>query len=156
MVYLTQLHFGRKHEPGHVNSVREAISVQTLSGFSWSHYVDRVRTRSVGHMLGVLHLLAPPLHSPSFFALMVAQELSMDSLTKATLPVDFLVLSANGGHLQEVEGWEGGTTAPCTQSSDTFSSFAPMVLGVVRTSSICWFWTPQHPLLLPLNLLSHL
>lgn len=55
-------------------------------------------------MLGVLHLLAPPLHSPSFFALMVAQELSMDSLTKATLLVDFLVLSANGGHLQEVEG----------------------------------------------------
>lgn len=55
-------------------------------------------------MLGVLHLLAPSLHSLSFFALMVAQELSMDSLTKAALPADSLMLSANGGHLQEAEG----------------------------------------------------
>lgn len=52
-----------------------------------------------GLMLGVLHLLAPSLDSPSF-ALMVARELPMDSFTE----VDFLALPADGGHLRRRKG----------------------------------------------------
>lgn len=75
--------------------------------------MDRLRTKSVSHTLGALHLLTPSLHSLSFFALIVA---SSCLWTASPRPAGFLVLSVNGERLKEAEGGEGSPTALGRQS----------------------------------------